>query len=37
MHIDIEELKGELKYRYQIFDIERKAIDFKKQKRNMNQ
>lgn len=30
MHVDIEELNGKLKYRYQFFDVDGKPIDFKK-------
>lgn len=30
MHIDIEELNGKLKYRYQFFDVEGNPIDFRK-------
>ncbi len=30
MHIDIEELNGKLKYRYQFFDVDGNPIDFKK-------
>ncbi len=30
MHIDIEELNGKLKYRYQFYDVEGNPIDFRK-------
>ncbi len=36
MHVDIEELQGKLKYRYQFYDIDGKAIDFKKVEDKMN-
>ncbi len=29
MHVDIEELNGKLKYRYQFYDVEGKPIDFR--------
>ncbi len=32
MHVDIEELNGKLKYRYQFFDAEGNPIDFRKMK-----
>ena len=35
MHVDIEELNGKLKYRYQFYDIGGKAIDFKKVEEKM--
>jgi hypothetical protein len=35
MHVDIEELNGKLKYRYQFYDIDGKAIDFKKVEEKM--
>lgn len=34
MHIDIEELNGKLKYRYQFYDVDGKTIDFQKIKEN---
>jgi hypothetical protein len=34
MHIDIEELNGKLKYRYQFFDVDGKPINFQKMEEN---
>lgn len=36
MHVDIEELNGKLKYRYQFYDSEGKPIDFRKIEENIN-
>ncbi len=36
MHVDIEELNGKLKYRYQFYDVDGKPIDFKKIQENIS-
>ncbi|MES2746768.1 MAG: hypothetical protein V4648_00225 [Bacteroidota bacterium] len=36
MHVDIEELNGKLKYRYQFYDVDGNPIDFKKIQENIN-
>lgn len=36
MHVDIEELNGKLKYRYQFYDVDGKPIDFKKIEETIN-
>jgi hypothetical protein len=36
MHVDIEELNGKLKYRYQFYDVDGNPIDFKKIQENSN-
>lgn len=36
MHVDIEELNGKLKYRYQFYDVDGQPIDFKKIQENIN-
>lgn len=36
MHVDIEELNGKLKYRYQFYDVEGKPIDFRNIEENIS-
>lgn len=36
MHVDIEELNGKLKYRYQFYDVDGHPIDFKKIQENIS-
>lgn len=36
MHVDIEELNGKLKYRYQFYDVDGQPIDFKKIQENIS-